>query len=429
MVKIPCSYHLKRILFCVIGVIKQCFTYLLDINTMILQKIDLYSYDNLDAFVMIRRHMTNIKSLPTKIGESMNTKKLFAVILTVVMVMSFATVASAADFTDVPDNHPYKVAIDFCQTNGFVKGTSSTTFMPDSKLTRAQFATIWCRTLNDKDDNHGFTDITKLKNYYDSPAIVLRSLGIFNGTSTTKFSPNDFVTREQLALLTMRTHKLGVADEDAYKQYADFASISEWARDGISSCINAEVFEGLYDGQNFKPGEPVTRAEICKLIYNLSVPDYTVTIGTLVGGTITASPTKARPGTLITLTITPDTGKQLKAGTLKYDDVAITGTTFAMPAKDVTITAEFEDKPVLDSIAVTSPPAKSTYIVGQALDLSGLVVTATYSDSSSTAVTGYTTTPAGGSTLDTAGTVTVTVGYTEGTIIKTTTFDVQVNAA
>ena len=359
----------------------------------------------------------------------MKTKKILAIVLTVATFISLAAAASGAAFSDVPENHPYKVAIDFCQTKGFVMGTSGTTFMPDSKLTRAQLAAIWCRTLNLKDVNHSFSDITKLKNYYDTAAIVLHSLGILNGTSPAKYSPNDFVTREQLALLTMTTYTLGVDNPDAYKQYADFASISSWARDGVSSCINAEVLEGLYDGQDFKPAEPVTRAEICKLIYNLSMPAYNVTVGPLVGGTITASPERARPGTLITLTITPDTGKQLKAGTLKYNDVDIAGTTFTMPAEDVTITAEFEDKPVtLDSIAVTSPPAKTAYNTGEALNLSGLVVTAAYSDGTNAAVTGYTATPADGSTLDTAGTISVTISYTEGGVTKTTAFEVQVNA-
>lgn len=348
--------------------------------------------------------------------------------LTFVMVISFSTVAAQTTFTDVPDNHPYKAAIDFCYEKGYVTGVNATTFMPDAKLTRAQFATIWCRALEIKDENHKFTDITKLKNYYDNSVIVLYSLGVVNGTSDTTFSPDGFITRDQLAVLTARTFNLGVANQDAYKQYADFASIPSWAHDGVSACINAGVLEGLYDGENYKPGDAVTRAEACKLVYNLSKPSYNVTIGTLEGGTITASPTKAREGTTVTLTITPDTGKQLKEGTLKYNDVQISGTTFTMPAENVVITAEFEDKPVvLDSISVTTPPTKTTYNVGEALDLSGLVVTATYSDDTSKVVTGYTATPADSSTLDTEGTVTITISYTEGAITKTVTFDVQVN--
>lgn len=363
----------------------------------------------------------------------MKLKKAFAILITVVIIMAATSVVFAAEFTDVPENHPYKAAIDFCQAKGIVQGISATLFKPDEKLTRAQLATIWCRSLNINDTNHSFTDIAGLKKYYDTSVIVLRSLGSLLGTSETKFSPNSSFTREQLALLTMRTYQLGVSDKNAYQQYTDHASISEWARDGISSCINAKVFEGLYDKENFLPKESVTRAEICKLIFNISMPYYNITIGELEGGKITASPTKARPGTAIALTITPDEGKQLKTGTLKYNGTEITGTTFIMPAEDVTITAEFEDKPeeepVLESIAITDPPAKTTYTVGETLDLTGLEVTAKYSDGSEKAVTEYVTTPAGGSPLDTAGTISVTVSYTEGDITKTASFDVQVNEA
>lgn len=346
------------------------------------------------------------------------------------MATSFVITAHAAEFEDVPEDHPYKDAIDFCQAKGYAIGMSDTSFMPDSKLTRGQLAVIWCRVLELKEENHTFADIPKLKNYYDTSIIVMNSLGMVKGTSETSFSPDDHITREQLALLTKNTYKLGSDDPEAYKQYADSESISEWALDGVNSCINAHVFEGLYDKENFKPHEPVTRAEACQLIYNVSLPVYSITIGELEGGTITANPMKARPGKVITLTIAPDAGKQLKAGTLKYNETVIEGTTFTMPAENVTITAEFEDIPVtLESIAVTTPPAKTTYTVGEALDLTGLVITATYSDGSTTEVTGYTALPAEGSTLDTEGTVTVEISYTEGDVTENTSFDVEVNPA
>jgi len=82
---------------------------------------------------------------------------------------------------------------------------------------------------------------------------------------------------------------------------------------------------------------------------------------------------------------------------------------------------------VLTSIAVTTPPDKITYTTGETLDLTGLVVTAAYSDGSTHTVTGYDTSPAEGTTLDTAGTVTVTVSYTEDGVTETDTFDVTVH--
>jgi len=68
---------------------------------------------------------------------------------------------------------------------------------------------------------------------------------------------------------------------------------------------------------------------------------YTITIEETVGGTITADVYEAQEGDTVTLTVTPDEGYALVAGTLMVNGAAIEGTTFEMPAEDVVITAEF----------------------------------------------------------------------------------------
>ena len=77
---------------------------------------------------------------------------------------------------------------------------------------------------------------------------------------------------------------------------------------------------------------------------------HTITVDVVTGGSITANPVTATSGSSINLTITPEVGKRLKQGSLKYNDgkqdVAITGTSFIMPEADVKVTAEFEDLPV-----------------------------------------------------------------------------------
>jgi hypothetical protein len=69
---------------------------------------------------------------------------------------------------------------------------------------------------------------------------------------------------------------------------------------------------------------------------------------------------------------------------------------------------------VLVSIAVASPPTKTSYTVGDAFTSAGLAVSATYDDGNSGNVTGYTlswngSALAGGNTAITAGTGTKTV--------------------
>ena len=80
----------------------------------------------------------------------------------------------------------------------------------------------------------------------------------------------------------------------------------------------------------------------------------------------------------------------------------------------------------LNSIAVTTAPTKTTYTAGENFDPTGMVVTATYSDSSTADVTSYTVTD--GNNL-TAGKTTVTISYTEGSVTETCTQAIVVNAA
>lgn len=82
----------------------------------------------------------------------------------------------------------------------------------------------------------------------------------------------------------------------------------------------------------------------------------------------------------------------------------------------------------LSKIVVTTPPTKQSYTLGDTLNLSGMVITAHYTNGTTKRVTNYTTSPANGSTLSTAGTQTITVSYTEDDITKTTTLDVSIDA-
>ena len=72
----------------------------------------------------------------------------------------------------------------------------------------------------------------------------------------------------------------------------------------------------------------------------------------------------------------------------------------------------------LDSIAVTTPPTKTVYREGEDFSSTGMVVTATYTDSTTAPVVLYTVTDG---TAMAAGKTSVTISYTEGGVTKTTT--------
>ena len=78
----------------------------------------------------------------------------------------------------------------------------------------------------------------------------------------------------------------------------------------------------------------------------------------------------------------------------------------------------------LVSIAVTTPPAKTVYEYGDSFQSAGMVVTATYSDGASAAVSNYSISP---TTFKSVGSQSVTISYTERGVTKTSTTAVTVN--
>lgn len=108
----------------------------------------------------------------------------------------------------------------------------------------------------------------------------------------------------------------------------------------------------------------------------------------------------------------PVTVKASQAQTAAYNAATATAT--------ITVS-----NPALSSIAITTPPTKTTYVAGETFDATGMVVTATYSDASTEDVTASCSwTPSGAlTTSDTE----ITVSYTENAVEKTATQSITVN--
>ena len=158
---------------------------------------------------------------------------------------------------------------------------------------------------------------------------------------------------------------------------------------------------------------------------------HTVTIASCTNGSVSASvdnDASVFSGTTITLTATPATNYKLSAyDVYKTGDattkVTVNGNTFVMPEFDVTISATFVPVKTLTSIEITTAATQTTFWQGETFNHTGLVVTAHFSGPADEVVTPTVT----GSTA-TAGTQTVTVSYTEGTVTKTATYTIEVKA-
>ncbi|WP_053956385.1 S-layer homology domain-containing protein [Inediibacterium massiliense] len=111
--------------------------------------------------------------------------------------------------------------------------------------------------------------------------------------------------------------------------------------------------------------------------YTANGVKYEVLIDTtIMGGSIEATPSTAVAGEVVNLTITPDSGKRLKAGTLKYNDGTdhdISGTSFTMPAGNVTVKAIFEQYAPILVDSVTVNPATVTVQKGTTYQFGAMV--------------------------------------------------------
>ena len=80
-------------------------------------------------------------------------------------------------------------------------------------------------------------------------------------------------------------------------------------------------------------------------LYRKAGAKYNVTVNSTTNGIVTADPTSAEAGTIITLTVTPAGGYVLDALTVtdaSSNPVTVTDNKFTMPASDVTVTATFK---------------------------------------------------------------------------------------
>jgi hypothetical protein len=139
---------------------------------------------------------------------------------------------------------------------------------------------------------------------------------------------------------------------------------------------------------------------------------YGVTVdGAISGGSVTADPATGIEGDIVIVTVTPAEGKQLVAGSLKYNDgaadIEITATdgvySFVLPAADVTVTAQFEDVSAAsyDITKAAVPDPIWTVTVDKTTAAAGETVTVTVADTSATSwATGLVVTGDSGSTYE-----------------------------
>ena len=172
-------------------------------------------------------------------------------------------------FTDVRESDWFYDDVVFAYENGLFSGTSDTTFSPNTSMTRAMLVTVLYRLEGQPAVNgrSGFSDV-QYNGYYEDAVTWAADNGIVNGTSTTTFSPNANVTREQMAAILYRYaqhKKYNTAASSGLNGFTDHASVSGYA----AASLEWAVAEKLVNGSAGKlmPTGNATRAQVAAILH------------------------------------------------------------------------------------------------------------------------------------------------------------------
>lgn len=174
------------------------------------------------------------------------------------------------NFTDI-NGHWAKEHILFTVSRGLFSGTSETTFSPNTTLTRGMFVTALGRLagINPADYQTGkFTDV-KADAYYAPYVNWAAKTGIVDGTTSTTFAPDTNITREQMAVIMKNyADKMGYSIPKTLEAvtFADNAQISSWAKDAVKAMQQAGVLSGK-ENNRFDPQGNATRAEAATVLH------------------------------------------------------------------------------------------------------------------------------------------------------------------
>ena len=186
-----------------------------------------------------------------------------------------AAILAAANqqrFEDVASNAYYYDAVNWAVERNITSGTGKYTFSPDSSCTRADFVTFLWRAAGKPAVNYAmnFSDV-KESSYYAEAVRWAASLGIVTGFSQNTFGAAAAVTREQAVTMLWRFAKQQGFDTTqggmAIREYEDYDSLSEYAREAMVWAVNAGVLKG--SGNRLLPDASCTRAQLVTLLYRL----------------------------------------------------------------------------------------------------------------------------------------------------------------
>jgi uncharacterized repeat protein (TIGR02543 family) len=168
-------------------------------------------------------------------------------------------------FDDVASTYWGNEAITFATSRTIFNGTSSTTFTPEGTMTRGMLAQVLHNMETDPEtvSLEAFLDVDS-DDWYAEAVAWAADAGIVTGYGDGTFGPNDDVTRQQVAVMLWRYAGQPTASVDSINAFGDAEEVDSYAQQAMAWAIENGIINGI--NGNLSPDSNATRTQVATMI-------------------------------------------------------------------------------------------------------------------------------------------------------------------
>jgi len=174
-------------------------------------------------------------------------------------------------FTDVEKGAWYHDAVEYALKAGLFKGTSTTTFEPNSTMTRAMIVKVLYSLAGEPavTGENSFSDVSS-SDWYADAVYWANSNDIVGGYGNGLFGTNDSITRQDMVVIMYRYAKnngydVSIGDDTNISKYNDTSEISEYAIPAMQWAIGTGLIKGTSENI-LSPVGTTTRAQVAAIL-------------------------------------------------------------------------------------------------------------------------------------------------------------------
>lgn len=173
-------------------------------------------------------------------------------------------------YSDVSEGDWFYNEVKYVHENGLMNGVGGSLFAPNAAVTRAMAVTTLYRLAGSPGVSgaNPFTDLEQ--DWYMDAVQWAFEAGVTKGTSETTFDPDTVITREQLAAMFYRYAQycgldVSVGKDTDILSYTDAQSISDWAMDAMQWACGSGLIRGV-GNDTLAPTADSSRAQLAAML-------------------------------------------------------------------------------------------------------------------------------------------------------------------